>query len=242
MAARTKSKVTPKYKTKYRVRNWAAYEESLRRRGDITVWFDAHAVDSWNAPPSGRSGGQKESSDVAIETALTLRSLFHLGLRQTEGFVGSLALRGRRLRRRGAARSARCAGRVLSGGRCLRHPGGVRGAGRSWDAGDRHRDSASSDGVVLASRRGHLAAQGGRSAEDRRRRSASVAQGVRRAPSSSGRQWDGSVQTDPRSPLAITVRRRAEEGGDDRGEHPQGAVLAFARAMQQRGQVALEPA
>ena len=44
MAARTKSKVTPKYKTKYRVRNWAVYEESRRRRGDITVWFDADAV------------------------------------------------------------------------------------------------------------------------------------------------------------------------------------------------------
>ena len=37
MAARTMRKVTPKYKTKYRVRNWAVYEESLRRRGDITV-------------------------------------------------------------------------------------------------------------------------------------------------------------------------------------------------------------
>ena len=49
MAGRAKSKVTPKCKTKYRVRNWAVYEESLRRRGDITVWFDAHAVDSWNA-------------------------------------------------------------------------------------------------------------------------------------------------------------------------------------------------
>jgi hypothetical protein len=90
MAARTKSKVTPKYKTKYRVRNWAAYEESLRRRGDITVWFDAHAVGSWNARPTGRPGGQREYSDVAIETALTLRSLFHLGLRQTKGCVGSL--------------------------------------------------------------------------------------------------------------------------------------------------------
>ena len=38
----------------------------------------------------GRPGGQREYSDVAIETALTLRSLFHLGLRQTEGFVSSL--------------------------------------------------------------------------------------------------------------------------------------------------------
>jgi hypothetical protein len=29
MAARTKSKVTPRYKKKYRVENWPAYEESL---------------------------------------------------------------------------------------------------------------------------------------------------------------------------------------------------------------------
>ena len=72
MAARTKSKVTPKYKTKYRVRNWAVYEESLRRRGDITVWFAADAADSWNARPTGLPGGQREYSDVAIETALTL--------------------------------------------------------------------------------------------------------------------------------------------------------------------------
>ena len=90
MAARRQSKVTPKYKTKYRVRNWAAYEKSLCRRGDITVWFDDDAVASWNAAASGLPGGQQEYSDLAILTSLTLRSLFHLGLRQTEGFVGSL--------------------------------------------------------------------------------------------------------------------------------------------------------
>jgi len=44
MSARTKSKVTPKYKTKYRMQNWATYEESLRRRGDITIWFDSAVV------------------------------------------------------------------------------------------------------------------------------------------------------------------------------------------------------
>ena len=90
MAARTKSKVTPKYKTKYRVSNWAAYEESLRKRGDITVWFDEDAIDAWNAPPSRQPGGQRRYSDLAIVTALTLRTVFHLALRQTEGFVASL--------------------------------------------------------------------------------------------------------------------------------------------------------
>ena len=59
MAARTKSKITPKYKTKYRVKNWRAYEAALRKRGDITVWFGQDAIDAWNAPPGGRPGGQQ---------------------------------------------------------------------------------------------------------------------------------------------------------------------------------------
>jgi hypothetical protein len=90
MAARTKTKVTPKYKTKYRVKNWAVYDVALRARGDITVWFDEDALGAWNAPPSGRPGGQRRYSDLAIVTALTLRTVFHLPLRQMEGFVASL--------------------------------------------------------------------------------------------------------------------------------------------------------
>jgi len=58
-----------------------AYEESLRRRGDITIWFDEAAVAAWAAKPSGRPGGQLQYSDLAVNTALTLRSVFHLALR-----------------------------------------------------------------------------------------------------------------------------------------------------------------
>ena len=90
MAARTKTKVPPKYKTKYRVKNWAVYDVALRALGDLTVWFDEEALGTWNAPPSGRPGGQRRYSDLAIVTALTLRTVFHLALRQTEGFVASL--------------------------------------------------------------------------------------------------------------------------------------------------------
>ena len=90
MAARTKSKVTPKYKTKYKVKNWRAYNAGLKQRGDITVWLDEAAIDAWSQPPSGRPGGQRRYSDLAIVTALTLRTGFHLPLRQTEGFVASL--------------------------------------------------------------------------------------------------------------------------------------------------------
>ena len=88
MAARTKSKVTPKYKTKYRVKNWPAYEAALRKRGDVTLWFDEEAIDAWNAPATGRPGGQPRYSDLAIVTALTWRALFRLPLRLTETCSG----------------------------------------------------------------------------------------------------------------------------------------------------------
>ncbi len=85
-----KSRVHPTYKTRYRVENWPDYERSLVRRGDITLWLSPSAIESWRAVPSGRRGGQKRFSDTAIETALTLRVLFHLPLRQTEGVLRSL--------------------------------------------------------------------------------------------------------------------------------------------------------
>ena len=36
-----KSRVHPKYKTKYRVRNWASYERALIGRGNITIWLSS---------------------------------------------------------------------------------------------------------------------------------------------------------------------------------------------------------
>ncbi len=85
-----KSRVHPKYKTKYRVGNWPEYDRSLVQRGDITPWISPDAIESWRPTPSGRRGGQLKYSDVAIETALTLRLIFHLPLRQTEGFLRSV--------------------------------------------------------------------------------------------------------------------------------------------------------
>ena len=41
MAARTKSKVTPKYKTKYRVKNWPVYDQALVSHDDLPIWFDS---------------------------------------------------------------------------------------------------------------------------------------------------------------------------------------------------------
>jgi hypothetical protein len=81
-----------KYATSpYRIHNWPEYEAGLRRRGDLTVWLSDNAINSWRALPSGRPGGQRIYANVAIEAALTIRMIFHLPLRQTEGFLRSLA-------------------------------------------------------------------------------------------------------------------------------------------------------
>ena len=84
------SRVHPKYKTKYRVGNWAEYDRALVQRGDVTLWISTDAIDDWKPAPSGRRGGQRKFSDHAIETALILRLVFKLPLRQAEGFLRSL--------------------------------------------------------------------------------------------------------------------------------------------------------
>ena len=76
-----KSRVHPKYKTKFRVSNWAKYERALVQRGDITLWISEDAFASWKPAPSGRRGAQRKFSDHAIETALTLRLVLRLPLR-----------------------------------------------------------------------------------------------------------------------------------------------------------------
>ncbi|MFK7743364.1 MAG: IS5 family transposase [Planctomycetota bacterium] len=71
--------------------NWSDYDQSLVERGSLTIWLAPAAIAHWNARPTQRRrGGQRKYSDLAIETALTLRLLFRLPLRQIEGFMRSL--------------------------------------------------------------------------------------------------------------------------------------------------------
>jgi hypothetical protein len=84
------SRVHPNYKTRYRVTNWAEYDRSLVQRGDITMWISPATIKAWKAKSSGRRGAPRKFSDLAIETALTLRAVFRLPPRQAEGFLRSL--------------------------------------------------------------------------------------------------------------------------------------------------------
>jgi hypothetical protein len=77
-------------KQRHRVTNWAEYDAALRQRGSLTVWFSDEAIAAWRAEPRATRGGQPHYSALAIKTALTLRAVFRLALRQTEGLIGSI--------------------------------------------------------------------------------------------------------------------------------------------------------
>jgi hypothetical protein len=77
-------------KQRHRVTNWAAYDTVLRQRGSLTVWFTEEAIAAWRAEPRTTPGGRPHYSTLAIMTALTLRAVFGLALRQTEGLIGSI--------------------------------------------------------------------------------------------------------------------------------------------------------
>jgi Transposase DDE domain len=77
-------------KQRHRVTNWAEYDAALRQRGSLTVWFTDAAVAAWRAEPRTTPGGQPHYSALAILTALTLRAVFRLALRQTEGLIASI--------------------------------------------------------------------------------------------------------------------------------------------------------
>jgi hypothetical protein len=77
-------------KARYRVKNWRDYDAALRQRGSLTIWFSDEAIAAWQAEPRTTRGGQRRYPVLAIKTALTLRAVFRLALRQTEGLIGSV--------------------------------------------------------------------------------------------------------------------------------------------------------
>ena len=76
-----------KTKTKYRVRNWAEYNQALKQRGSLELWLNADIADKWRAESSGKPGNQPVYSDYAIEIVIQFGKVFHQKLRQTEGLL-----------------------------------------------------------------------------------------------------------------------------------------------------------
>ena len=78
-------------KKDYRVRNWKDYNEALVQRGSVTLWFSEEAIKKWREPKkAGGRGRPQEYSDLAITCGLTIKAVFKLTYRATEGFIKSL--------------------------------------------------------------------------------------------------------------------------------------------------------
>ncbi len=76
-----------KNKKKYKIKNWANYNKSLKQRGTIEVWINDDILDKWKALPSGKPGAQPIYSDLAIQIVLQIGKVFHQRLRQAEGLL-----------------------------------------------------------------------------------------------------------------------------------------------------------
>lgn len=76
-----------------RITNWREYNKSLINRGSLTIWFDPNSIQSWyTTEQTGQRGRGRPQlySDLAIQCCLTLKAVFKLPLRATQGFVSSL--------------------------------------------------------------------------------------------------------------------------------------------------------
>ena len=83
--------MTNKPKRRYRIRNWRDYNSALVRRGSLTLWVDQGSANRWrDQSRPARRGRRRTYSDLAILCALTLREVYHLPLRSTQGLVSSV--------------------------------------------------------------------------------------------------------------------------------------------------------
>ncbi len=78
-------------KTRYKITNWPAYNQALKQRAKISPWLPPNFAQLWYQNPTASSPiGQTTYSDMAIEFCLTLRQLYQLPYRQTQGLVEDL--------------------------------------------------------------------------------------------------------------------------------------------------------
>jgi hypothetical protein len=76
-------------KTLYRVKNWSEYDKALVQRGSITIWLSDDIEKTWQYVGEKQRGSQYDYSVQAITIMLTMKNVFHLPNRATEGFVRS---------------------------------------------------------------------------------------------------------------------------------------------------------
>ena len=86
----TTKKPQPRRKTVYHVRNWKAYDRALVKRGSLTLWIDEDVRRQWEYAGPAQRGAQFTYSAIAIEAMLSVKEVFHLPNRATEGLGRSI--------------------------------------------------------------------------------------------------------------------------------------------------------
>lgn len=82
---------TKKTKRTYRLRNWKHYNAALVQRGSLTLWVSDDVLTAWrNTEKTGKRGRPRTYSDTAVLCMATLKEVYHLPLRATQGLLLSM--------------------------------------------------------------------------------------------------------------------------------------------------------
>ena len=77
--------------SRYKVRNWSQYNESLKNRASLSIWISQDAVKKWKAGKRQRVvGAPLLYSDHAILCMMALKVIYRLPYRQLVGFLASI--------------------------------------------------------------------------------------------------------------------------------------------------------
>jgi hypothetical protein len=74
----------------YRISNWSDYNKSLVNRGKLTFWINTEDLSYWYNQEIKQQGGNNFYSSELIEICLTVKNIYSLTYRSTEGFIASI--------------------------------------------------------------------------------------------------------------------------------------------------------
>jgi hypothetical protein len=77
-------------KSKYRVKNWPAYNAGLIARGDVTIWMEQDVWQHGAQAATAKRGRPCLYADAVIQMLLGLKQVFRLPLRALQGFARSM--------------------------------------------------------------------------------------------------------------------------------------------------------
>lgn len=80
----------PRSKVLYRLKNWSEYDKALVQCGSITFWMSEEFEKTWMYAGEKQRGSQFDYSNEAILVMLSVKEVFHLTHRGTEGFIRSM--------------------------------------------------------------------------------------------------------------------------------------------------------